>query len=103
MTGTLNLPDPRDLDLEDVPAAIAQLAGLQTALSARLITERQQPVQEEDDIMLTAREAAAVMNISIDWLYKNAKNLPFARRIGGRRGLRYSKRGLVTWLAKRRG
>ena len=97
---TLNLPDPCELALEDIAPAIAQLAGLQTALAARLITERQAPAQQDEDILLTVSEAAGLLKMSPDYLYKKSKLLPFSKKIGS--SLRFSKRGLHAWLARKR-
>jgi predicted DNA-binding transcriptional regulator AlpA len=52
------------------------------------------------DQMLTAKDAAARLACSEDWLYRNAKKLPFARKLGPK-NLRFSQRGLEKWLAAR--
>ncbi len=100
MAANLTLPDAGEFAFEDIPPAIAQLAGLQTALSARLIIERQDPVPEEEDVILDVEETAALLKISKQWLYMKSKNLPFTRRIGNR--LRFSKRGALAYRDKRR-
>jgi predicted DNA-binding transcriptional regulator AlpA len=57
--------------------------------------------QQEADRLLSAEEAATLMSVSEDWLYRNAKKLPFARKLGPKM-LRFSQRGIVKWLATRK-
>ena len=54
-----------------------------------------------EEKLITAKEAAALMSVSPDWLYRNASKLPFARKIGPR-ALRFSKIGLEKWMNSRR-
>lgn len=51
------------------------------------------------DRMLTAREVAERLKMSVRWVYQHADDLPFARRIG--KALRFSERGLEAWLRDR--
>jgi len=48
------------------------------------------------DRLLTAEQAAELMACSPDYLYRRAKSLPFARRVG--RMLRFSERGILAYL-----
>src|SRR5262245_3554979 len=57
--------------------------------------------QHETDRMLTAEEAAELLSMSDDWLYRNAKKLPFTRKLGPKM-LRFSYQGIVKWLATRK-
>jgi predicted DNA-binding transcriptional regulator AlpA len=57
--------------------------------------------QPDDDRLLGAAEAAKVLSVSEDWLYRNAKKLPFARKLGPKM-LRFSQRGIVKWLESRK-
>jgi len=54
-----------------------------------------------EDRLLTAEDAAGVLSVSPDWLYRNAKTLPFARKIGGKM-LRFSSQGMQKWLNTRK-
>ncbi len=54
-----------------------------------------------EERLLTAEEAAAVLSVSPDWLYRNAKKLPFTRRLGPK-ALRFSYQGIIKWLATRK-
>src|SRR5262244_1144748 len=57
--------------------------------------------RHEADRMLTAEEAADMLSMSTDWLYRNAKKLPFTRKLGPKM-LRFSQQGIIKWLATRR-
>ena len=57
--------------------------------------------QHETDRMLTAEEAAEMLSMSTDWLYRNAKKLPFTRKLGPKM-LRFSQQGIVKWLPTRK-
>ncbi len=69
-----------------VPETPAELAPAPKASSGRL---------------LTPREAAERIGMSVRWLYRHARSLPFTRRLS-RRALRFDERGLERWAASRR-
>ena len=52
------------------------------------------------DKLLTPDEAAEVLGMSVKWLYRNARKLPFTRKLG-RKTLRFSNIGLQKYLATR--
>ena len=52
------------------------------------------------DKLLTPAEAAALLNMSTKWLYRNAPKLPFTRKLG-RKSLRFSHLGIQKYLAAR--
>jgi len=85
---------------------LAQLAALQSALAARLISDPsngshpQQAIQEPEEL-LSADHAAALLSVSVDWMYRHASGLPFTKRLS-RKALRFSKAGLLRWRAGRR-
>ena len=54
----------------------------------------------EVDRMLDAKEASLMLSMSEDWLYRNAKKLPFTRKLGPKM-LRFSYQGIKKWLATR--
>ena len=103
----LLLPDPSEIPAESIAPVIARLASLQTALAARLLdpglsvnTTASGP--EREDELLTVADAARLLNVSEDWMYRRAARLPFARRLS-RKALRFSKAGLLRWRAARTG
>ncbi len=85
-------PDPAEVDPEHIGPIMAQMAALQLRLATRLVAERIDRDQGEDDNLLTVEEAAAKLKCSEDWLYRRAKRFPFTVRVG--RNLRFSGRGI---------
>jgi len=55
----------------------------------------------ESDRLLTAQESAQMLCVSPDWLYRNARKLPFTRRLGPKM-LRFSRLGIEKWIATRK-
>jgi excisionase family DNA binding protein len=51
--------------------------------------------------LLSVKEAADVLNVSADWLYRNAKRLPFSRKLGPKM-LRFSNQGLQKYITTMR-
>jgi hypothetical protein len=83
---------------DQVEALVAQLEGV---LGARApAPAAPQPVLTEGDL-LTVAEAAELLRVSPRWLYRQAKNLPFARKLS-RKVLRFSRSGIIRWLATKR-
>ena len=54
----------------------------------------------DKDTLLSSGQAAALMGVSRQWLYRHAEKLPFTRRIS-RKNLRFSEAGLRRWIAIR--
>ena len=82
-------------------ALLARLAGVQTALLARLLATSghdSDPAPVEDRL-LTASEAAGQLGHSRDWLYRHAARLPFTVRTG--RDVRFSAAGLARCIRTR--
>jgi hypothetical protein len=55
----------------------------------------------EPDRLLTPADAAAVLGVTVPWLYRRAPTLPFARKLS-RKCLRFSEAGLRRGQAARR-
>jgi len=55
----------------------------------------------EKDQLLNPEEAATRLGVTVKWLYRHAKQLPFTRRLS-RKALRFSEQGLQRWLAAKR-
>lgn len=73
-------------------------------LLRRIIREELENLKKEvsgEDRLLDTEEAARVLSVSPDWLYRNARHLPFARKIGPKM-LRFSLLGIQRYLATRR-
>lgn len=96
-----------DVPLSVVPSLMAQTAALQVALAARLAgisSHSDVPAtahQPEAEHLLTPTEAAALLGVTVTWLYRHASRLPFTRRLS-RKALRFSEAGLRRWLAARK-
>jgi predicted DNA-binding transcriptional regulator AlpA len=105
------MADPRaaiDLSHEAALALLAQVAMIQAALVARLLSDqaetagRHTPAPEMPDRLLTPNETAERLGVTSRWLYRHARHLPFTRRLS-RKVLRFSEAGLRRWQASRAG
>ena len=56
--------------------------------------------KENPDVLLKIGDAAVRLGMTKDWLYDHHTELPFATKIG--RQVRFSERGLATWLKRQR-
>ncbi len=94
-----------DVPSDQVPELLGDLERLKAALWARLITPahngQPQPLpSNETGRLLSPEDAAALLGVKVTWLYRNAKHLPFARKLS-RKALRFSEAGLRRWQATR--
>ena len=55
----------------------------------------------KNDRLLDPAEAAKVLSVSEDWLYHQAKKLPFTRKLGPRL-LRFSYQGMIKWMESKK-
>lgn len=101
-----------DLPVEHIAPLLCQLSAIQNALTARLMQThahledwRSQTNDAEDtdptDRLLTPEQAAAMLGVTVRWIYRHAHQLPFARRLS-RKALRFSQAGLTRWIKTRR-
>lgn len=65
------------------------------------IDERSSPAPVADQL-LTARQAAKLLNVSPQWLYKNPAAKRFRVQLG-RRAVRFSKAAIDRWLSRHTG
>jgi predicted DNA-binding transcriptional regulator AlpA len=90
--------------LMQIAAGMTRLTALQNALSARLLATTaggSAPRPGGLEHLLDVQEAAARLGMSVDWLYRHARQLPFTRRVG-RRALKFEAEGLARWVATQR-
>ena len=80
--------------------ATAPVAGMLRAVLADLRAVDGVTLADPDDRLLTVGEVAAQLHVSPWKVYRDAKSLPFARKLG-RRTLRFSEKGLRRWLLRR--
>ena len=79
-----------DLDRDperQLPRGVDAPAGMVAAWSA--------------DDLLTVEEVSGILKVSVRWVYRHAKALPFSRRLS-RKVLRFSRAGMARWLATKR-
>jgi len=102
------LEDPAKVSLlpaEAIPAVRGELAGkvarLDTLLLARLLSgsNGQAKGQRSGDRLLNAKETAARMGVSLDYVYDHAAEFPFSMREGRR--LLFSEVGLERYLRQK--
>jgi len=55
----------------------------------------------QEDKLLSAEEAAGILSVSPDWLYRHGSRLPFTRKLAPR-VLRFSSQGIQKYLATRK-
>lgn len=75
---------------------IARIEALKTELLLRLYQMEPPP----NDRLLTVEEAAAILSVTTDWLYRHADKLPSTRRPGPGQ-VRFSSVGIQVYLRRR--
>ena len=79
----------------------ALLQTIRQAVREEIQAAHGQNGQRDGDSLLDAEEAAKTLAVSPDWLYRNAKRLPFTRKLGPKM-LRFSYQGIQKYLATRK-
>lgn len=82
-----------------IPRLVTALAARTTAASSRLLSEPTHDRDSTPDRNLSIREAAGQLGVSVSWLYRNHKALPFSLRLGQR--VLFSAKGLERWNQQR--
>jgi hypothetical protein len=96
------LADLDRLSTDAVPEAIGRLETAKARLWARLmISAPTAPPPDDPEATVDVHEAARLLTMSTGWIYRNARRLPFTRRVGTR-ALRFSVPGIRRYLASRR-
>jgi excisionase family DNA binding protein len=74
---------------------LCRVSGLIPVLVARTnqICPDPQPQKEE---LITVKQAAQILNVSPDWIYRNKPSLPYVMKIGG--GIRINKTKLQKFI-----
>jgi excisionase family DNA binding protein len=86
---------------DDLPEAIGQLEGAKARCWARLTAPPPPPRTHNSGRMLTVREAATRLGLSVDYLYRHQRSLPFMQKVGTRT-IRCPEAALTRWQATRR-
>ena len=95
------LADPAqvaDLPAEALPALLAQLAAVQTAMAARLAVVVPATTNGAHDRLLSIEEASERLAVSRDWL-RRRPHLPFVLKLSDG-VVRYSSLGIDRFLAE---
>jgi|HubBroStandDraft_6_1064221.scaffolds.fasta_scaffold217046_2 hypothetical protein len=87
--------DAASIPDDQIPTAIAALAALQTALVARLMTTTSS--QEDGEALLNIEQAARKLCVTEDWLYRRAKKLGLAVKLGDGT-LRFSTHAINAYI-----
>jgi excisionase family DNA binding protein len=66
------------------------------------IEAREKSYAAGEDRFLTIEEAARIISVSPDWVYRRTKTLPFIRKLGPKM-VRCSHNDLQKWMKTRRG
>jgi predicted DNA-binding transcriptional regulator AlpA len=91
------------------PGRIATLIGLVRLFEARLVRSELQlsepprssvSPEEPSDRLLTPQEAARMLGVTVPWLHRRSRKLPFARKLS-HKVIRYSEAGIRRYLAAR--
>ena len=94
-----------DVDPAALPGLLAQLTTAAATVAARLSTiaprTEGQPSGGGGDRLLTAREAAVILNLSTDFLHKHEAAKAFRVRIGNE--VRFSLAGIQRFIERHRG
>jgi predicted DNA-binding transcriptional regulator AlpA len=94
-----------DVEASALPALLAQLTTAAAVVAARLSTIEPRSAEGSatsgGDRLLTAKETAALLNLSTDFLYKHEAAKPFRVRIGSE--VRFSLAGIQRFIERHRG
>ena len=84
--------NPFDLLLDQIRAAVREEIGKAANANGAAV---------KGDRLLNPKETARILSVSEDWLYHNAKRLPFTRKLGPRL-LRFSYSGLLKYIESKK-
>ena len=85
---------------DEALAALAQLEVQRLDTLARLIA-LEVGQREPEDRLLTVEEAAPILGVTVDWLYRHADNFTFTIRPGPGQ-VRFSNTGIQDYLRRER-
>ncbi len=94
-----------DLSPHAVTILLTQLASLQNVLLGRLVVGMSPEARREEvgeDRLLLIDEAATMLSMTRDYLYRHADELPFTVRPAPKQ-LRFSKLGIQRYIRQRQG
>lgn len=82
---------------------IIETIGKIEAERARLLTQliAHELDRDPEDVLLTVAEAAQILSVTTDWLYRHADTFSFTIRPGPGQ-VRFSRRGIQDYLRRKR-
>jgi excisionase family DNA binding protein len=83
------------------PSLIGEALFRMIREAVRLELQCLQTESKEEDRLVSVEEAAELLGVSRDWLYRRASKLPFTRKLGPKM-LRFSSIGIQKYLATRK-
>jgi len=87
------------LRVEDRGALIVQVAAVLAALGATMATA---PDADVPDTLLTVQQVAPRLGLSIDYMYRHARDFPFfVESPNDARAVRFSARGLARYIEQK--
>ena len=93
-----------DLPVEVVETMLARCHTLEGTLFARLLAARTNGHAPATDTQLVdAEDAARMLGRTTDWIYRNARSLPFAVQQKRGAALRFSREGIERYIREREG
>ena len=84
---------------DQCPRLMGCLEQLKASLWLRMTTQPSHPAPMQTDCLLTADEVAQRLNVTKEYVYKNASRYPFTVREG--RYVRFSQNGLSRYIDRR--
>ena len=87
--------------LDDSTLSVTLTVGQLKALVREEIEKAVGQNGHQGDKLLDAEEAAKILSVSPDWLYRHGSRLPFTRKLAPR-VLRFSYQGIQKYLATRK-
>jgi hypothetical protein len=93
-----NLEDlARSTPVDQLPGFLGKLESAKAVAFSRLVTPQS---AAQSDELITVEVGAAQIGMSAEWIYRNARTLPFIRRVG--RSVRCSKVGIEAYIRRAR-
>jgi excisionase family DNA binding protein len=89
MSESPNIPNPFDMLVEQIRVVVREEIKAVNANG------------KSGDRLLDPEEAAKLLSVSEDWLYHQARKLPFTRKLGPRL-LRFSYQGMMKWMESKK-
>jgi hypothetical protein len=85
----------------DCPFLCGELEQLKAALWIKMTTGGGKATHPQPDRLLTAEEVAGRLNVTVGFVYRNARTYPFMVRQG--RYVRFSNNGLELYIKRQQG